>query len=211
MIGSFFKNIKVILVLLALWQIPGCLADEDQRITEQLASDITDIPLRTAMGIEAYDDAMKSGKYAFVGNSKCRLCHREFFLGRKRDPHDHTTEKLVPTNNEKNPKCIVCHSTGYGMPSGFEDMEKTPRLANVQCEGCHGPGNVHIELAKDKVKNKERKFTGGGFMAGADSPKIMKKMCQSCHTDRWNRSYTDANFEKVYNSYKKADPKRGGR
>jgi hypothetical protein len=86
-------------------------------------------------------------------------------------------------------------------------MEKTPRLANVQCEGCHGPGNVHIALAKDKVKNNAKKFTGGDFLAGEGTTDVLKNMCASCHTERWDRSYHD--FNKAYNSYKKADPNIG--
>ena len=185
----------------------GIGAVENQRVIEELNSPMPEIPLKRAMGEKAYNDAINSGKYNYVGNSKCRLCHRNFFLGRKNDPHDHAMENLVAYGEEKNSRCLMCHSTGHGTPSGFIDMEKTPRLANVQCEGCHGPGNVHIAMAKDKSKNEVKKFTGGGFLAGEDNPQILKKMCTSCHTDRWDRSYHD--FNKAYNSYKKADPNTG--
>jgi len=185
----------------------GVGAVENQRVIEELNSPMPEIPLKRAMGEKAYNDAIKSGEYNYVGNSKCRLCHRNFFLGRKNDPHDHAMESLIAYGEEKNSHCLMCHSTGHGTPSGFVDMEKTPRLVNVQCEGCHGPGNVHIALAKDKTRNDVKRFTGGGFLAGEDSPQILKKMCTSCHTDRWDRSYHD--FNKAYNSYKKADPNTG--
>lgn len=182
-------------------------ATQNQRIIEELASPMPEIPLKKAMGAKAYDDAINSRDYSYVGNSKCRLCHRNFFLGRKNDPHDHAMESLVSSENEKNPHCLRCHSTGHGTPTGFVDMGQTPRLANVQCEGCHGPGNIHIEMAKDKVKNETRKFTGGGFLAGSGTTEVLKNICSSCHTERWNRSYHD--FNKAYNSYKKADPNTG--
>ena len=182
-------------------------AVENQRVIEELNSPMPEIPLKNAMGAKAYNDAINSGEYSYVGNSKCRLCHRNFFLGRKNDPHDHAMESLAAEGQDKNSHCLMCHSTGHGTPTGFEDMEKTPRLANVQCEGCHGPGNVHIALAKDKSRNDVKRFTGGGFLAGEDNPQILRKMCTSCHTDRWNRSYHD--FDKAYNSYKKADPNLG--
>lgn len=182
-------------------------AAQNQRVIEELSSPMPEIPLKRAMGAKAYDDAINSGDYNYVGNSKCRLCHRNFFLGRKNDPHDHAMESLVSSGEEKNPHCLRCHSTGHGTPTGFVDMEKTPRLANVQCEGCHGPGNVHIALAKDKVKNEAKKFTGGGFLAGDGTTEVLKNICASCHTERWDRSYHD--FNKAYNSYKKADPNIG--
>jgi len=200
------KGFLIILSLFFALSLGVC-AVENQRVIEELNSPMPEIPLKRAMGEKAYNDAIKSGEYNYVGNSKCRLCHRNFFLGRKKDPHDHAMESLVAYGEEKNSRCLMCHSTGHGTPSGFVDMEKTPRLSNVQCEGCHGPGNVHIAMAKDKVKNETKKFTGGGFLAGMGTTEVLKKMCTSCHTDRWDRSYHD--FNKAYNSYKKADPSTG--
>lgn len=179
-------------------------AAENKRVADELASAPHEIPLKTAMGEKAYNDAIGSGKYRYVGSSKCRLCHRNFFIGRKTDPHDHAMEELVSSGHENNARCLTCHSTGYGTESGFVNMVQTPRLSNVQCEGCHGPGNVHIDLAKEKSKTKE-KFIEGGLLAGQDSPAVLKKMCTSCHTERWNKSYQD--LDKSYNSYKKADPR----
>ena len=180
------------------------LSAKDSRIKAELDSGMPPIPLEQAMGTEAYNDAIGSGKYRFVGNSKCRLCHRKFFIGRKKDPHDHSMESLKDGGYEENPNCLTCHATGFRMPTGFVSQEKTPRLSNVQCEGCHGPGNVHIKMAKDKKKNKVKKFTAGGFLAGEDSPTILKNMCIACHTKRWNKSYHD--LDKAYKKYRKADP-----
>lgn len=201
-----FAYVLKIFIIVSLFSF-AVFAAQNERVIEELASPMPEIPLKKAMGAKAYDAAINSRDYSYVGNSKCRLCHRNFFLGRKNDPHDHAMESLVSSGEEKNPHCLRCHSTGHGTPTGFVDMEKTPRLANVQCEGCHGPGNVHIAMAKDKVKNEAKKFTGGGFLAGEGSTEVLKNICASCHTERWNRSYHD--FDKAYNSYKKADPSTG--
>ncbi len=198
-----FVIIKNIFILSSFVALLG--AGENLEITpatkqcmdETLASQVVVNPLKESMGGEAYNDAIGSGKYRYVGNSKCRLCHRKFFIGRKKDPHDHAMKNLIAIGHEKTPQCLACHSTGYGVPTGFVSIETTPRLSNVQCEGCHGPGNVHIKLTKKRLK--------GGFLAGQDSPKILKNMCVECHTDRWNKSYHD--LDTAYNKYKKADPR----
>ena len=175
-------------------------ATENQRVIDELASPMPHIPLKYALGEEAYNDAIGSGKYRYVGNSKCRLCHRKFFLGRKKDPHDHAMKELIDLGYEENANCLTCHSTGFGTPTGFVSHKETPRLSNVQCEGCHGPGNLHVNMAKKQ----KRTFVAGGFLAGADNPAILKNMCKSCHTKRWDKSYHD--LDKAYNKYKKADP-----
>ena len=200
---SVVNSIFQIFFIISLFSLSGLSANENQRIIDETNSPFPEIPLKNALGEKLYNETIGSGKYRFVGNSKCRLCHRKFFIGRKKDPHDHAMEKLVSTGNEKNSRCLMCHSTGHGIKTGFISMEETPRLANVQCEGCHGPGNIHIKLAKDKTRASE--FKEGGFLTGQDSPVALKKMCISCHTKRWNKSYHD--LDKSYNSYRKANPK----
>jgi len=184
------------LLILLLFSSSFCYAGDELslRITEQLLdSKVPPIPLQQALGNDAYQAAMKSGKYKYIGSSKCRLCHRDFFLGRKGDKHDQTFKRLMDSDQQRSPQCLVCHSTGYGVKSGFVSISKTPRLVNVQCEGCHGPGNIHM------LSN-----SAGGFLAGTDRPEILKKMCKSCHSQRWNHSYK--NFDEAYDSYKTAKP-----
>lgn len=190
----FLRMVFTVIVLctVAVW------GTDNPRISDELNSPMTQIPLKSAMGDAAYNEAIASGEYRYTGNDKCRLCHRDFFIGRKQDHHDHAMDYISSSEYRSNPRCLVCHGTGYGVPTGFVVLEKTPRLANVQCEGCHGPGSNHIKIASVKK-------TGGGFLAGEDRPDRLKKMCKTCHTSRWNRSYTD--FESAYAKYKKAVPK----
>lgn len=173
------------------------LGAEESRVQDERAAAMTEIPLKQAMGKESYDKTMSSGEYRYLDNSKCRLCHREFFIGRKNDAHDYAMNSLIKSGDEENPRCLICHTTGYGVESGFESMKSTPHLANVQCEGCHGPGNVHVRL----IKSREGKR---GFLAGPDRPERLKKMCSSCHTKRWDRSYHD--LQKSYKTYSSPNP-----
>jgi hypothetical protein len=167
---------------------------QDARIEEQIRSPNPPvIPLKNAIGEQAFNEAVSSGKYTFATNFKCRLCHRDFFLGRKQDVHDHAFAKVLHAGHGQNEQCLGCHTTGYGVKGGFKSPILTPSLANVQCEGCHGPGSEHI-----------RRNARGGFLAGTDQPEILKKMCLSCHNQRWGRAFDD--FEAAYNSYKTAKP-----
>ncbi len=190
---------------------------KENRIQEELQDPSPTLnPLRKALGDRAYDQAMKSGKYYYVSNKKCRLCHREFFVGRMKDPHVYTYERLLATGYEKNRRCLGCHTTGYNVETGYTDFGTTPELVGVQCEGCHGPGSVHVELqAKDQAfgipgisgkrsKPGNKKEIKGGFLAGTDRPRILKRMCLTCHTKRWGRSFarTVHGFQAAYESYR---------
>lgn len=185
----FYRQIALISILFCL-----SVQAQDQRVLDEL-QDTTPLtnPLKHAIGEKAYDEAMASGKYTYVTNGKCRLCHRDFFLGRKQDVHDHTFHKLIEAGHADNERCFACHTTGYGVKGGFRSMEKSPRLANIQCEGCHGPGSEHMRLN-----------ARGGFLAGTDRPQILKKMCLACHSGRWNRAFE--NIDSAYDSYKTAKP-----
>jgi hypothetical protein len=183
---------KVIAFWLMVIVLP--LSAEEARIAEEIVSPFPEVvPLREAVGEKALSEALASGRYTYAGNAKCRLCHRDFFIGRKQDAHDHAFEKLIGTEHQDNSRCLACHTTGHGVKGGFTSLEESPRLMNVQCEGCHGPGSEHI-----------RRNARGGFLAGTDHPEILKKMCLACHSGRWNRAFT--NFHDAYQSYKTAKP-----
>ena len=169
-------------------------AGEDARVAAQLAEQTQPlVPLRQVLGEEAFNEAMASGKYTYATNFKCRLCHRDFFVGRKQDEHDHAFAKVVQAGHGETAQCLGCHTTGFGIPGGFKSPILTPQLANVQCEGCHGPGSEHI-----------RRNARGGFLAGTDRPEILRQMCLTCHNERWNRAFDD--FQQAYDSYKTAKP-----
>jgi hypothetical protein len=184
---------RTLLVILLFSACALAVADDD-RIQKELAETGPVVPhLRKVLGDKAYDEAMASGQYRYIGELKCRLCHRDFFIGRKQDVHDYAFRNLITARYSDNPRCLVCHTTGYGTPEGFSTMEKTSRMANIQCEGCHGPGSKHMQ-----------KNAAGGFLAGKDNPEVLKKMCLSCHNQRWGRSFTDINA--AYDFYKQAKP-----
>lgn len=183
-----------VFLLLCVALLGNVVSAADGRVQHELQSSGEVVPpLRKVLGDKAYAEAMASGEYRYIGNLKCRLCHRDFFVGRKQDVHESAYRNLHAEPNIDNPRCLNCHTTGYGTPGGFASMEKTPHLANVQCEGCHGPGSKHLRLN-----------AAGGFLAGKDNPQLLRKMCLACHTARWNKSFI--NLDAAYEKYKMARP-----
>lgn len=181
-----------LLLCIALLGSVTSAADERVQNELQVSGEVVP-PLRKALGDKAYAEAMASGEYRYIGNLKCRLCHRDFFVGRKQDVHESAYRNLLTERYIDNPRCLSCHTTGHGNPGGFTSMEKTPHLADVQCEGCHGPGSKHLQ-----------RNAAGGFLAGKDNTEMLKKMCLACHTARWNKSFT--NLDAAYEKYKTAKP-----
>ena len=86
----------------------------------------------------------------FVGAKACESCHSDqyaSFMSNSNKAHSwKSLSKMLPklTPSEQS-DCFACHTTGYGKSGGFESLEKTPHLANLSCESCHGPGSVHVE------------------------------------------------------------------
>ncbi len=89
----------------------------------------------------------------YVGVKECASCHFKQYIAWKKTGHAKTFEQLT-AKYEKDPKCLQCHATGYGKPTGFKDKASTPNLAGTTCEACHGPGSKHVEICKALGKKK---------------------------------------------------------
>ena len=84
----------------------------------------------------------------FVGNSACNACHHEEIYSKwKKFRHGHALDTLVRKNRQFDPECVSCHTIGMRYVGGYRSKEKTPDLAHVGCESCHGPGSGHLEDA----------------------------------------------------------------
>jgi hypothetical protein len=82
----------------------------------------------------------------FVGKNTCAACHYDKYRIWKQDKHALGFE-ILPKKYREDPKCLICHTTGYGEPTGYKDAS-TPHLAGTTCESCHGPGSEHVKLAQ---------------------------------------------------------------
>lgn len=118
------------------------------------------------VGAENQPDAL------YIGSNACSDCHMEqyerFMEFSKKANSWHSVEVMRSNLTDDELKtCFECHTTGYGKPGGFVSKEKTPELAHVGCETCHGPGSVHAEF---------------GDPADISLKPTMEK-CLSCHNE----------------------------
>lgn len=117
----------------------------------------------------------------FAGGEACMECHGDYHGQWAQTRHAKALETLQAIHQDKNPTCLVCHTVGFGLPSGFQDAIRTPHLKGVQCESCHGP-------AADHANNPENP-------ALRPITELSALTCGGCHTeahhptfDEWSKS-----------------------
>jgi hypothetical protein len=125
----------------------------------------------------------------YVGSKKCEQCHQSAYNVWEHSKHAKAYQTLVevkmPSLRQYDPECIICHTTGYGHVSGFENLEKTPKLINVGCESCHGPASEHVR----ETNNLQWRKLLNPWKAPANETPAQKskrigtidQMCQKCH------------------------------
>lgn len=76
--------------------------------------------------------------------------------------------------------CLPCHTTGFGLIGGFVSIEKTPDMAGVTCEACHGPGGAY---AGTTMNTDDPTFkTTEARKAGLIYPPTAR-VCRKCHNE----------------------------
>jgi len=93
----------------------------------------------------------------YAGWQNCAECHSSTYEDVVQTAHAGALNTLKAVHQDTNRNCLVCHTVGFGVSSGFTTAAATPQLAGVQCENCHGvaanhaanPGDV---IAKPRVE-----------------------------------------------------------
>jgi len=83
----------------------------------------------------------------FVGAEVCIRCHQDEGDQWKTTSHSLAWQTLVTVKKDATPDCIPCHVVGYKAAGGFQTGSDAAKLANVQCENCHGMGTQHDAFA----------------------------------------------------------------
>lgn len=149
--------------------------------------------LLTLLGLSAASGAGAS----YVGNKKCKMCHLKEWQSWVETDMAKAYELLKPgaageakTKAGLDPAkdythdatCLACHTTGYGKPGGFVNIETSPELAGVGCEMCHGPGGTYTQSQYMSLQNKE--YKRADVIAAGLNGTISKEHCFVCHNDK---------------------------
>jgi hypothetical protein len=94
----------------------------------------------------------------------------------KTSDHAHALKTLVAEAHDRDPDCVGCHVVGLDRVGGFVGAEKTPHLAHVGCESCHGPAARHVREPQTPM------------------PKVGAAGCSSCHDPRNSPRFSFASY-----------------
>ena len=101
----------------------------------------------------------------------------------------------------EDPNCLPCHTTGYGLPGGYQiprNARYKVRKAAEQteggtCEACHGPGSLYGPVHKD-VDDKARPYKPEEFYAVGEY-QVNRQVCVRCHNRRNPTAEPDYHFD----------------
>jgi predicted CXXCH cytochrome family protein len=110
-------------------------------------------------------------------------------------PPDVTNERILPGDplhwtgigQNWNTTCADCHSTD--IHKNYDPAKNTYHTTwqeiNVSCEECHGPGSVHVDLAKRWSPFWDRKIGYGLPNLKDKNLDTQLEMCAKCHSRRY--------------------------
>ncbi len=136
----------------------------------------------------------KEAKY--VGVKKCKTCHKPQYKIWLTLSHAKALS-VLSADEQKNPECLGCHTTGYGKPAA-----STAKLENVQCETCHGPGSLYKSakiMSKSKYKKDPEASRAKSIAAGLILP--TEEACVKCHNDK-SPSFKGFDFKAAFEKIK---------
>ncbi len=122
-----------------------------------------------------------SDTYQYTGETKCKICHIKQYRSWQQTKHAKAFDVLKPEEQKKE-ECIKCHITGYK-----EDGEI---LKNVQCEACHGPGNMYKDI--EIMKNRAKAISLGLIIPNEET-------CIKCHNEN-SPLFKEFNYEEAKKS-----------
>lgn len=118
----------------------------------------------------------------YVGTDKCLACHPSSAAVWTASAHAQAFKTLIARGADADPKCIGCHTIGFGSPSGYRREFGANRLVDVGCESCHGPGSLHV---RGREGDTSVQFTFRPLDAGD---------CQKCHHGEFSRPFDWTEF-----------------
>ncbi len=128
--------------------------------------------------LESYPRVPLPAGLAFAGSLSCKPCHELAYEKWNTSAHANARAALKKAGSDRDPECVICHVIGMEYEGGFVTEERTPQLAGVGCENCHGPGSAHI------------------LTSGQTATTQPKAACTKCHTPEQSSGF--AGHEEEY-------------
>jgi hypothetical protein len=143
------------------------------------------------LGIRPLPHPLAATNGDYVGSEACANCHEESYRVWKKTPHSKAFSVLrnaVPPRTY-DPECISCHVVGWNpqkyfpYKSGYLGEKETPKLINVGCEDCHGPGEKHVWAENHGTPQQQADLRKAVRLTEeeAANPNCPKQNCWSCH------------------------------
>jgi hypothetical protein len=101
--------------------------------------------VKTAFKAQSESRARDLANSPFAGAEACASCHPKASATWAKTAHAHAMKELKDKGKHEDQECVACHSVGANVRGGFVSLELSPKLANVQCENCHGPRAAHVK------------------------------------------------------------------
>jgi hypothetical protein len=134
--------------------------------------------------------------FEYVGPDLCKMCHKsKDNSGQMWDASKHAKAmdalstddaKKISATAGTDEKCLACHNTGVGAPTGFKSGADNKKTQNVTCEACHGPGSGY----KTVMTKMPDVYTNGLI-----TPSVA--VCVKCH-NKMSPSYKDFHFREAF-------------
>lgn len=117
--------------------------------------------------------------FHYVGVQRCKICHSGEMHGMVyekwlKSKHAVALDTLSAKGEDKNPKCLVCHVTGFNVGGYKIGAANAADFAGVQCESCHGPGSGYARMSI--MPNKKLAMENGLIMPN-------EALCRKCHNE----------------------------
>ncbi len=158
----------------------------------------------TPSAVSEKADTAKVKEHAYVGATKCKMCHNTATWGKIHDKWAATkhagtytvlagekskavAEDLKIEDPQKSEKCLVCHVTGYGASAKLKGEKYSPE-EGVTCEACHGPAGDYIK-SHSKKDNRKQAIADGLV-------KPTEELCVTCHNKN-SPTYKEFKYEEA--------------
>lgn len=133
--------------------------------------------LLLVMVVVAMAGVVQAQDHAYVGASKCKMCHKVQFTSWEQTTHAKALDSAKGSTDlaYEADKCAACHVTN-----------SDEAMAGVQCEACHGPGADYKKMSI--MKDREKAVANGLIVS-------TQEVCNGCHIDDGHSKVVDLAVE----------------